>query len=75
MNAGSIDGLVILDNVQSYNLFQRVSQDKEHGSDYQDQDLLPGYYRDDPSYDNIADKDPNDKMKISINIKHLQMSS
>ena len=73
MNAGSLDELVILDNVQSYNLFQRVSQDKEHGSDYRDQDLLPGDYRDDPGYeeteDNMADKGPDDKMKISIGFK------
>ena len=73
MNVGSLDGLVILDNVQSYNLFQRVSQDKEHGSDYQEQDLLPEDYGDDPSYeeteDIIVDKDPDDKMKISIGFK------
>ena len=75
-NADSLDGLVILDNVQSYNLFQHVNKDREQGADsqsgpqldsvdYLDQDLLPG---DDPGYEetdnNIVDDD-----KISIGFK------
>ena len=80
MNNGSLDDIVILDNVQSYNLFQSVSQDKEHQSvpllhsgDYRDQDLLPGDYGDDLSHgetdNSIADNNTNDKMKISIGFK------
>ena len=79
-NAGSLDDIVILDNVQSYNLFQSVSQDQEHQSvplldsgDYRDQDLLPGDYGDDQSHgetdNSIADNITNDKMKISIGFK------
>ena len=78
-NVGSLDGLVILDNVQSYNLFQHVSKDKEQGSglgsvDYQEQDLLPGDadFRDDPRDEetgtSIVDNDHSDKISIGFKV-------
>ena len=77
-DVGSLDGIVILDNIQSYNLFQQVSKDKEQGSglgsvDYQGQDLLPGDedYRDDPRDEETdTSSDDNDHSdKISIGFK------
>lgn len=78
-DVGSLDGIVILDNVQSYNLFQQVSKDKEQGSglgsvDYQEQDLLPGDedYRDDPRDEEIStsidDNDHSDKISIGFKV-------
>ena len=78
-DVGSLDGIVILDNVQSYNLFQQVSKDKEQGSglgsvDYQGQDLLPGDedYRDDPRDEetstSIDDNDLSDKISIGFKV-------
>ena len=78
-DVGSLDGLVILDNVQSYNLFQQVSKDKEKGRglgsvDYQEQDLLPGDvdFRDDPRDEetgtSIVDNDHSDKISIGFKV-------